>query len=168
MFLTPINIPVWAAFLAAIFYGLMGALIGVSVYRKKYLADMESLGKAYDDLDAQYNKLLSFYTSHSNNNTPIWLYVPKVFDLEDPAVMMVDTSFALRFSHVEDIEKLIRLIEENYKLDEEVTMRDILDFCYCPSCSDDAFFGLAMSPLRAAASAPFLCQYSFTNSAGMV
>lgn len=147
MFLTPINVPVWVAFLAAIFYGLMGALIGVSISRKKHLADMESLGKAYDDLDAQYDKLLSFYTSHSNNNTPIWLYVPKVFDLEDPAVMMVDTSFALRFSHVEDIEKLINLIEENYRLDEDVPMRDILDFCYCPSCSDDVFFGWKASDI---------------------
>ena len=147
MFLTPINIPVVVAFLAAIFYGLMGALISVSVYRKKHMADMESLGKAYDDLDAQYDKLLSFYTSHSNNDTPIWLYVPKVFDLEDQAVMMVDTSFALRFSHVEDIEKLIKLIEENYKLDEEVTMRDILDLCYCPSCADDVFFGWKASDI---------------------
>lgn len=150
MFSTMINMPIWAAVLVAIFYGLMGALITVLVYRKNYkeISDtMQSLADAYDDLDAEYDRLLSFYTSHSDSGIPSCLYVPKVFDVDDQPVMMVDTSFALRFKHGEDIGKLINLIEENYRLDQEVTMRDILDFCYCPSCADDAFFGWKSSDI---------------------
>jgi len=149
MFLTPINMPVWVAVLVAIFYGLMGALIGVSIYRKRHSADMELLAQAYDDLDADYDRLLSFYISSKNlfGDTPSWLYVPKVFNVNDQPVTMVDTSFALRFKHGEDIGKLINFIEENYKVDEDVTMRDILDLCYCPSCSEDAFFGWKSSDI---------------------
>ena len=146
MFLTPINMPVWVAVLVAIFYGLMGALIGVSVYKKRLSVDMESLAEAFDNLEEEYDKLLSFYSSYSNGDTPAWLYVPKVFDLKDQP-MMVDVSFALRFKRGEDIGKLINLIEENYRQNQEVTMRDILDFCYCPSCADDVYFGWKVSDI---------------------
>lgn len=149
MFSTMINMPIWAAVLVAIFYGLMGALITVLMYRKNYKdisATMESLADAYDDLDAEYDRLLSFYTSHSNSDIPSCLYVPKVFDLKDHPTM-VDVSFALRFKRGEDIGKLINLIEENYRSDQIVTMRDILDFCYCPSCADDVYFGWKVSDI---------------------
>ena len=146
MFLTPINMPVWVAVLVAIFYGLMGALIGVSVYKKRLSVDMESLAEAFDNLEEEYDRLLSFYSSYSNGDTPAWLYVPKVFDLKDRP-MMVDVSFALRFKRGEDIGKLINLIEENYRQNQEVTMRDILDFCYCPSCADDVYFGWKASDI---------------------
>ena len=152
MFLTTINMPVWAAVLLGIFYGLMGALIGVSIFRKKHSSDMESLIEAYEDLDAECDRLLSFYIYSKDlfGDTPSWLYVPyvpKVFNVNDQPVTMVDTSFALRFKHGEDIGKLINLIEENYRPDQDVTMRDILDFCYCPSCSEDAFFGWKSSDI---------------------
>lgn len=148
MFLTPINMPIWAAVLVAIFYGLMGALITVLVYRKNYKdlsATMQSLADAYDDLDAEYDRLLSFYSSYSSRNAP-WFYVPRIFDPKDRPTL-VDTSFALRFKRGEDIGKLINLIEENYRSDQIVTMRDILDFCYCPSCADDVYFGWKVSDI---------------------
>lgn len=139
MFSTPINIPIWAAVLVALLYGLMGALIGVSIFRKKHSANLESLAEAFDDLEEEYNKLFALYRDISDS-TPTCLYVPKIFDSKDQP-MMIDTSFALRFKHGEDIGKLINLIEENYRPDQVVTMRDILDFCYCPSCADDVYFG---------------------------
>lgn len=146
MFSTPISMPIWTAILAVIFYGLMGALICVFIYRKKYEADFESLADAYDDLEAEYDRLLSFYSSFPIGDTPKWLYVPKIFDAKDRPTL-IDTSFALRFKHGEDIGKLINLIEENYRPDQVVTMRDILDFCYCPSCADDDFFGWKVSDI---------------------
>lgn len=146
MFSTPISMPIWTAILAVIFYGLMGALICVFIYRKKYESDFESLADAYDDLESEYDRLLSFYSSFPIGDTPKWLYVPKIFDAKDQPTL-IDTSFALRFKHGEDIGKLINLIEENYRLDQVVTMRDILDFCYCPSCADDDFFGWKVSDI---------------------
>lgn len=146
MFSTPISMPIWTAILAVIFYGLMGALICVFIYRKKYESDFESLADAYDDLESEYDRLLSFYSSFPIGDIPKWLYVPKIFDAKDQPTL-IDTSFALRFKHGEDIGKLINLIEENYRLDQVVTMRDILDFCYCPSCADDDFFGWKVSDI---------------------
>lgn len=61
MFSTMINMPIWVAVLVAIFYGLMGAFMGVSIYRKKNSADMESLAEAYDDLEEEYSKLFALY-----------------------------------------------------------------------------------------------------------
>lgn len=145
MFLTQINMPVWAAVLLGIFYGLMGALIGVSIFSKKHVANLESLAEAFDDLEEEYNKLFALYRDISDS-TPTWLYVPKIFDPKDEPIM-VDTSFALRFKHGEDIGKLINLIEETYRSDQEVTMRDILDFCYCPSCAEDIYFGWKASDI---------------------
>ena len=147
MFSTPINIPIWAAVLVALLYGLMGSLIGVSIFRKKHSANLESLAEAFDDLEEEYNKLFAHYHDLSGSTSRLtWLYVPKVFDLKDQP-MMVDTSFALRFTSGEDIGKLINLIEENYRPDQVVTMRDILDLCYCPSCADDVYFGWKASDI---------------------
>lgn len=134
MLSTMINMPIWTAVLVAIFYGLMGALICVSVYRKKYSETAQTLADAYDDLVKEYSELYS-----SSENKP-WLCVQNIFDLKDRPIM-VDVSFALRFKRGEDIGKLINLIEENYCADQIVTMRDILDFCYCPSCANDVYFG---------------------------
>lgn len=147
MFSTPINIPIWAAVLVALLYGLMGALIGVSIFRKKHSANLESLAEAFDDLEEEYNKLFALYRDISDSTPRLTgLYVPKIFDSKDQP-MMIDTSFALRFKHGEDIGKLINLIEENYRPDQIVTMRDILDFCYCPSCVDDVYFGWKVSDI---------------------
>lgn len=147
MFSTPINIPIWAAVLVALLYGLIGALIGVSIFRKKHSANLESLAEAFDDLEEEYNKLFALYRDISDSTPRLtWLYVPKIFDSKDQP-MMIDTSFALRFKHGEDIGKLINLIEENYRPDQVVTMRDILDFCYCPSCADDVYFGWKVSDI---------------------
>lgn len=151
MFLTPISMPIWTAVLLAIFYGLMGALICVSIYRKKYGSTLQSLAEAYDDLDAEYDRLLSFYCNRdisiaTDPNFQPWFYVPRIFDAKDRPTL-IDTSFALRFKHGEDIGKLINLIEENYRPDQIVTMRDILDFCYCPSCADDDCFGWTVSDI---------------------
>lgn len=147
MFLTPLSLPLWAIIILAIVYGLAGAAIGVMIFRKTHYEELHELAVAYDDLDEEYNSLLDLYRHMADDEEhPSYLYVRKVFDLSDKPDML-DTSFAMRFKRGEDIGKLINLIEENYRSDGVISMRDILDFCYLPSLPDDVFFGWKVSDI---------------------